>query len=297
MKKPKILIVLGPTASGKSSLAVELAQKFNGEVISADSRQVYRGLNIGTGKITKRETKGVPHHLLDVADPRRQFSVDRFKILAEKAIAEILARDRTPILCGGTGFYIQSISEGVVLPEVAENKKLRASLSKLSAEKLFAKLKKLDPNRTETIDRNNPVRLIRAIEIATALGSVPEMIREPKYRTLQIGLKTDPKILREKIDKRLLSRMRNGMIAEAKKLHAAGLSWKRMEKLGLEYRYLARFLQGKMTREEMLERLEFEIWHYALRQMQWFRKKKNISWMKLSEKKRIEQKVKDFLNR
>lgn len=240
---------------------------------------------------------GVPHHLLDVADSRRQFSVDQFKTLAEKAIEDILFRGKLPILCGGTGFYIQAISEGVTLPEVAENKKLRASFSKLSTEKLFAKLLTLDPKRAESIDKKNPVRMIRAIEIATALGNVPDMIRAPKYRALQIGIKTDPKVLREKIDNRLAARMKGGMIAEAKKLHAAGLSWKRMEKLGLEYRYLAYFLQGKMSREEMLERLEFEIWHYALRQMQWFRKKKNIHWMKLSERKKIKQKVRIFLKR
>ncbi len=296
MKKlPKIVVILGPTASGKSTLAVELARQFNGEVVSADSRQVYRDLNIGTGKITQREMRGIPHHLLDVADPRRQFTVVEFKMLAEKAIDDILSRGKLPILCGGTGFYIQSIVDGVVLPEVPENAKLRASLSKLSAERLFAKLKKLDPKRAKTIDSKNPVRLIRAIEIASAVGYVPRIKMAPRYETLQIGTKIKPELLKGKIEKRLAMRMKKGMIAEARKLHKAGLSLKRMDSLGLEYRHLAKFLQKEISKKEMEEQLAIKTCQYAKRQMQWFIRDRRIKWLAITETKRIKSAVKKFL--
>jgi len=147
VKKPKILAIVGPTASGKSALAVDLARKFNGEIVSADSRQIYRGLNIGTGKITVREMKGVQHHMIDIADPRKRYSADLYKKQAEKIIDEMLARGKLPILCGGTGFYLRSIVDGLILPDVQENKKLRASLSRFSPEKLARILAKLDPAR------------------------------------------------------------------------------------------------------------------------------------------------------
>ena len=139
--KPKILVILGPTASGKTALSVELAKKFNGEIISADSRQVYKGMDVGTGKVTKREMKGIPHHLLDVADPRKRFTVADFKRQAEKAINEILSRGKLPIICGGTGYYIQAVVDGITPPEVPPDKKLRSELEKKSADELFKILK------------------------------------------------------------------------------------------------------------------------------------------------------------
>ncbi len=276
--KPKILVILGPTASGKSALAVEMARKLGGEVISADSRQVYKGLNIGTGKITKREMKGVPHHLLDIVDPKKQFSVMEFKTLAEKAIEDILSRGKLPIICGGTGFYIQAIVDGTVLPEVAPNIRLRSVLEKKTAVELFTILKKLDSKRAKEIDRNNPRRLVRAIEIARALGKNPIIKSEPKYKPIQIGIKLSDKELKKRIEKRLISRMKQGMIEEAEKLHKNGLSWKRMQALGLEYRYLAKFCQDKISHPELISELKTEIWHYAKRQMTWFKRDKRIKW-------------------
>ncbi len=287
MQKPKILVILGPTASGKSSLAITLARKLNGEIISADSRQVYKGLDIGTGKVTKKEMCGIPHHLLDVANPKKQFSVSEFKILAEKAIDGILAKGRLPILCGGTGFYIQTIVDNLVLPDVPPNITLRAKLEKKSTEALFAILKKIDAKRSLTIDPHNPRRLVRAIEIATALGKVPRMQAKPKYETIQIGIKIADNKLKQNIEKRLTSRMKAGMIAEAKRLHAKGLSWKRMEALGLEYRYLALYLQGRLTKREMIEKLKKEIWYYAKRQMTWFKRDSRIKWLTLKEAGKI----------
>jgi tRNA dimethylallyltransferase len=293
--KPKIIVILGPTASGKSDLAVELAQKFKGEVISADSRQVYTGLNIGTGKITKKEMKGIPHHLLDVVSPKQTFTAHDFKDLAEKAIEEIIQNKKTPIICGGTGFYIQALVDNYLLPEVPPNKALRAELKKKTPQELFLMLAQLDLRRAATIDANNPHRLMRAIEIAKHLGNVPEIIKNPKYDVLQIGIETDDAVLKEKIQTRLLARLKKGMIAEAKKIHASGVSWKRMEELGLEYRYLARFLQNKITKQELVEQLGTEIWHYAKRQKTWFKRDERIKWFPLSHKKKIEKEIRKFL--
>lgn len=294
----KIIVVVGPTSSGKSDLAVILAKKLNGEIISADSRQVYKGMNIGTGKITKKEMCSVPHHLLDIANPKRKYSVARYKQEAEKIIKDIAHRGKIPILCGGTGFYIKAIVDGVVFPKVKSNQILRKKLGKLSAEELFLKLKKLDKRRAKKIDPNNPRRLIRAIEIATELGSVPHLETWPpsKYNILQIGIKTTDDILKERIYKRLLARLRRGMIAEVKRLHTEGISWRRMEELGLEYKYLAWHLQGKLSKKEMVEQLNTAIWQYSKRQKTWFKRDERIKWFSLKETKKIEKEVEKFLN-
>lgn len=296
MKKPTVIVILGPTASGKTGLSIELAKKINGEVISADSRQVYRGLNLGTGKATKKEMSNVPHYLLDVANPKTKFSVACYQKLAGQKIKEILARDRTPIIVGGTGFYIQAIVDNLILPAVAPNKELREKLEGKTATELFEILKKLDPARAKNIDRHNPARLVRAIEIAKALGQVPKLKKNGKspYNFIQIGLKVEPEKLAEKISRRLLSRLKQGLIAEVKNLHQQGLSWRRMEELGLEYRHLARFLQGKITKDQALRELEREINHYAKRQMTWFKKDKRIIWLDLADKKILTKIAKIF---
>jgi len=296
-KKNKILVVLGPTASGKSDMAVVLAKKFGGEVISADSRQVYRGLDIGSGKITKREMKGVPHYLLDVASPKRAFSVAEFKCLAEKKIEDILKRGKIPIICGGTGFYIQAIVDDLVFPEVPPNKELREKLTKKTTAELFKMLKKKDPRRAKEIDSKNPHRLIRAIEIAATIGKVPylDVGRPNKYDVLQIGIKTDDEKLKERIYTRLLVRMRTGMIAEVRHLHERGLAWKRMEALGLEYRYLSRYLRDKITKDEMIEQLNTATRQFAKRQKTWFKRDKRIKWFVLSAMKKVEKEVGEFL--
>lgn len=288
MIKQKILVILGPTAVGKSDLAVELAKQYDGEVISADSRQVYKGLDIGTGKITKKEMRGVPHHLLDVISPKKVFSVELWKKQTEVAIKDIISRGKLPIICGGTGFYIQSIVDNITLPDVPADPTLRKKLALKSVEELFKILKKLDPKRAKNIDSKNPVRLIRAIEIAQALGSVPKAKKaKSEYDFIQIGLTLPAPILHERIHARMLSRMKKGMIAEAEKLHTGGLSYKRMEALGLEYRYLALYLQKKLPKKEMLERLEIEIRQYARRQMQWFKRDARIKWFEPRDTKEL----------
>lgn len=292
--KSKILVILGPTASGKSDLAVRFAKKFNGEIISADSRQVYTGLDIGTGKITKKEMDGIPHHMLDVISPKKIFSVAEWKEKSQKIIRQIISRGKLPIICGGTGLYIQSIVDNIVLPEVPPNYPLRKKLEKKSVKELFAILKKLDPRRSKNIEKQNPVRLIRAIEIAKAIGKVPNLKKQKsEFDILQIGLTS--KDLKKKIHTRLISRLKKGMIAEAKNLHANGLSWKRMRQLGLEYRYLADFLQNKISKKEFIQKLETEIWRYSRRQITWFKRDSRIKWFEPDQKIKIEKTVDNLL--
>ena len=295
LEKPTIIVILGPTASGKTALSIEVAKKISGEIISADSRQVYKGLNLGTGKVTKKEMAGIPHHLLDVASPKSKFTVAKYQKLAHQKILEILKKGKVPIIVGGTGFYIQSIIDGLNLPAVPPNKSLREKLSQKSTPELFALLKKLDSKRAGTIDRQNPARLIRAIEIAKALGHVPKLqTTNSPFNFVQIGLKTKPNELDQKIKERLLARMKQGLLAEVKKLHRAGLSWQRMEELGLEYRYLAYFLQNKKSKEKALAELEQEIRHYAKRQMTWFKRDSRITWFDPADKNLLQQVLKSI---
>lgn len=293
--KPKVIAIVGSTASGKSDLAVAMARRFNGEVISADSRQVYKGLDIGTGKITKREMKGVPHHLLNVVSPRKVFTVADYKRITDSTIVNTVSRGKLPILCGGTGFYIDAVVDNILLPEVKPNKKLRSQLDKKSAQELYDILTKLDPRRAGEIGKNNKVRLIRAIEIAKSLGKVPIPKTKSLYEVLYIGVLRESDYLKERIKLRLEKRIKLGMIEEAKKLHKQGLSWRRMNELGLEYRYLALYLQGKISRNEMIEKLNFEIWHYAKRQMTWFRRNKQIKWIDPKDLKKVSAEIQKFL--
>jgi len=278
---PPLIVIVGPTASGKSALAVSLARRIGGEVVSADSRQVYKGLDLGSGKITKREMKGIPHHLLDVADPRRIFSAARFRTLGARALRSIARRGKTPIVCGGTGFYIRALVDGIALPEVKPNRALRKKLSALPTERLFALLKRKDPARAATIDAKNPHRLIRALEIAEALGKVPTHPPRPvPYETLFIGVRKEKKELERAIRRRFVARMKKGMLAEVKKLHAGGLSWERLESFGLEYRALALFIQKKITKEEMEVSVVRESVAYAKRQMTWFSHDPRVHWIR-----------------
>ena len=282
VKKIKIIAIVGPTASGKSGLAVSLAQKLNGEIISADSRQVYIGMDIGTGKITKREMKRIPHYLLDVSSPKKEFNVSDFKELAKQKIKEIASRGKLPIIVGGTGFWIDSLVYDWKIPEVKPDKKLRAKLEKLSTEKLFIKLKKLDPERAKNIDAKNRRRLVRALEIVISTG---EKIPETKlsydispYEALILGINPPKEILEKKIKQRLIQRLKSGMIREIKNLHENGVSWKRLDDFGLEYRYISRYLRGWIGYKQMSEELYKEICRYAKRQMTWFRRNKSIKW-------------------
>ena len=294
----KVIAVVGPTASGKSALGIFLAQKIGGEVISADSRQVYKGLDIGTGKVTKKEMVGVPHHLLDVSSPKKQFSADDFVKHSERAIKDITRSDLiyqvtsraqlppVPIVVGGTGFYVDALLGRITLPQVPPNQNLREQLEQKTVEQLFKQLKKLDPNRAKTIEPYHKRRLIRAIEIAkypnklSTTGKNHRGVASMKYDVLWFGLNPNTEKLKKNIHTRLLARLKQGMVVEAKRLHARGLSYKRMEELGLEYRYLARLLQHKVSKKEFAEQLEREIGKYAKRQMRWFKRNHDIHWVK-----------------
>jgi tRNA dimethylallyltransferase len=275
----KIIVIVGPTASGKSDLAVKIAKKYNGEIISADSRQVYKGLDIGSGKITKEEMEGVEHYLTDVTHPETTFSVQDFKILATKAIEDIKNKGKIPIIVGGTGFYIDVLVTDVSLPEVPPNLELRQKLETLSTSELVKMLEQADKDRSQTIDKNNRIRLVRAIEIATALGSVPKIIPHQKYDPIFIGIQWPKEVLNQRIYDRLMKRLHQGMTDEVQKLHNDGLSWERLFSLGLEYRYVSLYLQGKMNKEEMIEKLFTAIKQYSKRQMTWFKRNKKINWV------------------
>jgi tRNA dimethylallyltransferase len=287
-KKLKLIVICGPTATGKSAFGVRLAKKVGGEIISADSRQVYRGLNIGSGKIKKYETYGVKHWMLDIANPKKQFSVAQFQKHGQEAITDILKRGKVPILVGGTGLYIDALVYETQFPQVPPNKKLRSQLEKMSADKLFKMLMKLDSGRAKTIDRYNPVRLIRAIEIAKALGRVPKLKKKSLYDVIWIGLTLPEAKLKLNIKKRLASRMKEGMVSEVKKLHENGLSWKRLYEFGLEYRFVSLYLKKELTKTEMLAQLETAIYQYSRRQMTWFKANKNIHWIDASNKNQLE---------
>jgi len=312
-KREKLIVILGPTASGKTALSIKLAKNFNGEIVSADSRQVYKGMDIGTGKITKKEMKGIPHYLLGVASPKRKFSVAQYQKLAQRAIEKILKKQKIPFLVGGSPFYIYSVVEGWIFPKMKPNWQLRKKLEKQSKEKLFSTLKKLDPQRAKTIEKENKRRLIRAIEIAKTLGKIPKLKKNPQFDVLMLGIKKDPEGLKKLIRKRLLKRLKTsppatlrkracsrsdadgGMIKEVETLHKNNISWKRLEEFGLEYRYIALYLQGKLGKEEMLEKLQKEIEHFAKRQMTWFRKDKRIKWVENYQE--TEKLIKGFLKK
>ncbi|MFA4817168.1 MAG: tRNA (adenosine(37)-N6)-dimethylallyltransferase MiaA [Parcubacteria group bacterium] len=299
----KVLVVLGPTSSGKSEVAIKLAKKFNGEVISADSRQIYRGMDIGTGKITKKEMRGVKHWMLDIVSPKTDYNVAKFKKQADKIIEDILERGKLPIICGGTGFWIKAIVDNVDFPEVAPNKKLRNKLHNYSAERLFNMLKKLDSKRARSIDKNNKVRLIRAIEICKTLDKVPSIdnakgsdpyaVGVGPLQFLQIGIDIPKEKLQENIKRRLKERFKNGMIQEVKVLREKyKLSWKKIQSFGLGYFWIPLFLQKKISREELFEKVYLAEKNYAKRQMTWFKKDQRINWLK--DYKEIEKETKNF---
>jgi len=292
---PKIIVVLGPTSTGKSDLAVYLAKKFKGEVISADSRQVYIGMDIGSGKITEKETQGIPHHLLDIVDPKKIYNVEKFKSDGKKIIINILSHGKLPIICGGTGFYIDALVFDEQFPNVEPNKKLRKKLASKSVQSLMKIIQKLDPVRAKALDPYNKVRIIRAIEIAKTLGKVPKLKRTKRYETLWLGLTLDRENLRERIHTRLMKRVKAGMLKEILNLHEEGVSWKRLHDFGLEYRHVSLFLQKKLTRKDMLTKLENEIFQFSKRQMQWFKRNPEIKWFAPGENTKITKTVTDFL--
>lgn len=275
-RKPPVIVILGQTATGKSDLAVKIARNINGEVISADSRQIYKGLDIGTGKITKKEMKGVPHHMLDIANPKRKFTVSEYKNLADRKIREIINDDKVPVICGGTGFYIDAITKGLIFPEVPPDLKLRKKLEKKSEKELFKILAKKDSRRAKDIDSKNKVRLIRAIEIAKYLGKVPSLkARKSPYKFIKIGLSLPSSELKTKVEKRVRGMFKKGLLKEVAKLKKFGISGKRLQELGFEYN------------NPTYEKVVFATLKYAKRQMTWFKRDKEIEWFGPKDEKKV----------
>ncbi len=281
-KKPEVIVVVGPTASGKSDFAVDLALKNNGEIISADSRQVYKYLDIGTGKITKEEMKDVKHYMLSVYELNEDVSVARYARDTTSILEDILKRGKTPIICGGTGQYIDALIFDTQIPQVGPNKKLRDELEKLNTEELVARLLARDADRHSFIDHHNRPRLIRALEIVESLGKVPKQ-KTPKllYDTKIYLLNPTREILRERITKRLEKRLDIGMIDEVKNIMEKGYISDSMKKFGLEYVAIAKYLENKNTETEMKQEIITKSIQYAKRQQTW--NKKYISLVETTE--------------
>jgi tRNA dimethylallyltransferase len=277
----KLVVLLGTNASGKSDLAIRLAQHFGGEIVSADSRQVYRGLDLGSGKITPAQAATVPHHLIDVADVSEHFSLAQYQRAAYAAIDAISASGKLAFLAGGTGLYISAIVEGYQLVDVPPNDSLRAELDGLPLARLVERLEQTDPEAARRIDRMNPRRIIRAIEIAAAgHGHAAAQRRSPRYDCLQLGLTWPRPVLEERIEKRLRERLSAGLVEEVAQLRSQGVSDERLEKLGLEYRYVSRYLRGQLrTPDELHLQLGTAIRQFAKEQMTWFKRDARIHWL------------------
>ena len=285
-KLAKLVVVAGPTASGKSSLGIALAQAFPGEIVSADSRQVYRGLDIGSAKVTPEERALVPHHLLDVADPRETYTVARFQQEAIEAIDAILARGKQPFLVGGSPHYIQAVVDHLDIPPIAPQPELRAQLEARPLAELLAELERLDSASAATIDRQNPRRVIRALEVCLVTGrpfSEQRGTAAPLYSCLQLAIDWPRAELYARIDRRVDERVEQGMVEEVRRLLAEGISHERLEAFGLEYRFISRLLRGEFTGEsEMVQRLKFAIHDFTRRQLTWLRKDRRITWIDAS---------------
>jgi tRNA dimethylallyltransferase len=276
--RPRVLVILGPTSSGKTALAVRLAAELGGEIVSADSRQVYRGLDVGTGKDLGEYHVGgrkIKYHLIDVADPNERFDLAQYQKLAFRAIKDIMRRKKLPIIVGGSGLYLQALVDNYRLAEVQPDLAERVKLERLSVSQLLQRLQKIKPEfaaRLNNSDCHNPRRLVRYLEIAQGGGAVNSK-QESSYDFLVLGLDCPMSILRDRIVQRLLVMLeKEGLVDEVYRLHKNGLSWQRLESFGLEYRFVARHLQGQLSYLEMVEKLSVAIYQFAKRQKTWFRR-------------------------
>ena len=278
----KLVVIAGTNASGKSGLGIELALKYNAEIVSADSRQVFTGLDLGSGKVTKEEMKGVPHHLIDVAKPNDFFSLSTYQELAYDAIDDILLRGKRPFLVGGTGLYVNAVSDGYNLSKAPMDPTIRKEMEEKTIEELIAYLKENNPKALERVDIQNKRRLERACE-KTKAGVLDECESRKKYETLILGVTWPRDVLYERIRERLDRRLDEGMIDEVSKLRGNGATDDFLYKLGLEYRYILMYLRGEFDSfDAFYEKLFMEIRHLAKEQMTWFRKRNDIHWIDMS---------------
>ena len=275
----KLVVIAGTNASGKSGLGIELALKYGAEIISADSRQVFKGLDLGSGKVTGEEMKGVVHHLLDVAEPNDFFSLSHYQKLAYSAIDDIHARGGRPFLVGGTGLYVNAVVDGYNLNDAEPDPGIRQQVEAMSLEELTDLIKEKNPEALERLDLKNKRRLERAAEKALA-GKGKELPSIPRYETLVIGVTWPREVLYERIRQRLDLRLKEGMIEEVEELRAKGATDEFLFKLGLEYRYILMYLRGEFADfDAFYDKLFMEIRHLAKEQMTWFRKRKDMHWI------------------
>lgn len=278
--KPKLVVIEGTNASGKSGLGVELAAHYGGEVVSADSRQVFRGLDLGSGKITPEEMRSVPHHLIDIVEPNDFFSMHDFQRLAYEAIEGILSRGRQPFLVGGTGLYVASVTEGYVMSDTKPDLEYRAYLETLDTPTLYQKLRTARPDvEVDGRNRNRVMRMLEKIHDGDDLCAP----NAPRYDCLKLGVTWDRPVLRDRIDERLKRRLDQGMIEEVQGLMDQGASVEFLKKLGLEYRFITQYLIGEIPdRQEMIDLLALAIKQFAKRQMIWFRRDPEILWLDMT---------------
>ena len=289
--KPKVIVIVGPTASGKTSASINVAKKLNGEIISADSMQIYREMNIGTAKVTKEEADGIKHYLVDIVDPDEVFNVTKYKEMAEAAIEDILSKGKIPIIVGGTGLYVSTLINGIEFAEVGEDAEYREQMTALAEEKgaeyLHNELRKVDSNAADAIEINNVRRVVRALEIFKLTGKTKTQLdiesrKEVKYTYKVYGIDTPREELYNRINIRVDKMFEDGLLEEVRyvnekyKISSTAIQ-------GLGYKEVIEYIEGRVTYEEMIEKLKMETRRYAKRQLTWFRREEKIKWCPLNE--------------
>lgn len=298
-----LIVILGTTASGKTELAAKLAYDLQGEIISADSRQVYKNMDIGTGKDLNQyiiNGKQIPYHLIDIVDPESEFNLFEFQGRFYKIFSDLMEKEVLPILAGGTGLYLESVLTGYNMPEAPLDQELRKDLNRKSKDELREILTALKPHLHNKTDLDDPERLIRAIEIERARNiKVRDQQEKPYIDALIFGIHWERAALRQRITLRLKERLEQGMIQEVMKLHTVGLTWTKLESFGLEYRYISQYLQNKITLDEMTNKLGTAIHQFAKRQETWFRRMEKkgivINWLQGNDYPLLKEKVTKFL--
>ena len=293
--KPRVIVIVGPTASGKTSLSIELAKKLNGEIISADSMQIYRKMTIGTAKPTKEEMQGIPHHMIDIVEPNEDFNVAMYRKMAEEKIEEILSKNKTPIIVGGTGLYIDTLVNGIEFQDIENDLEYRKQLKQQTqingVDWLFEELRKVDPDAAKVIEKNNIRRVIRALEIYKVTGKTKteidkESIKGSKYDYIIFGLLWNREELYNRINLRVDIMIKDGLIEEVKSLiEKEGFSKTALQ--GLGYKEVVDYLEEKISYEDMIEKIKMETRRYAKRQMTWFKRNKTIVWLDAKDKEKM----------
>ena len=304
MNKPKVIVICGPTASGKTGLSIELAKKINGEIISADSMQIYKEMDIGTAKVTKEEMQGIKHYLIDIVFPDERYSVADFKKDAENSIEEILKKNKVPILVGGTGLYIDSVIKGIEYNEINTDLKYREKLEKIAEkeglDKLYKMAMQIDKNATEKISSNDKKRILRVLEIYKSTGKTKTELeiesrkKESEYSFYVFGTELDRKKLYEKINLRVDKMIEDGLVEEVKRIIEKYKSFPTSMQ-GLGYKEIRGYLEGNFTKEEAIEKIKMETRRYAKRQITWFKRNKNIIWLNMEEENSVKNHVKTIL--